>query len=511
MIRVNFKRCFLVLFTIFVCLLFADNVNAAKVVNGKVTIMGESKDVSEFERYVSTLNSGKTISEVCLYLQSDKSSEDKGKYLLIFSDGSANVGWEDGGCDVGSSDGKCTDGVKKDNNKIAGLKNWSKNSSGVARKIDDAYEAYVKNGYCPPYMTQKNEWGANYFYLSTGGSATDLAAIKRKASEYTYYNAGETLDINADISCAYTDDEDAEDGAQTIFTLNFSNDGKVTADYTKDVKFHGNDGDRQLIKLDLNPFVTSKTYLKMIKNGMCPKTVDACEYGHMSFWFWDWYNGAVNNWVDIRVFGDGTVNKDAFCGSDDSVNFYCTGDNCSDDDICIIYDDYKNEIQQTISGYKSAKNASEKKAIMDEYNKLKEDLNGFCTSALGTLNYAEGNCVSQCIKLTKDIADWEIEAGIRTPGGNDKCNIGIAIVTMVYNVLKWAKYIVPALIIVLSILDFIKAMASQSDDEMKKAQGKFIKRLIIAILLFLLPLIINFLLKTFGMYSSKCDITDLFS
>ena len=84
MIRVNFKRCFLVLFTIFVCLLFADNVNAAKVVNGKVTIMGETESVDKFNRYVSTLYTGKTISEVCLYLQSDKSSEDKGKYLLVF-------------------------------------------------------------------------------------------------------------------------------------------------------------------------------------------------------------------------------------------------------------------------------------------------------------------------------------------------------------------------------------------------------------------------------------------
>ena len=116
MISVNFKRYFLVIFAIFASLLFADNINAAKVVNGQVTIMGESKDVSEFERYVSTLNSGKTISEVCLYLQSDKSSEDKGKYLLVFSDGSANVGWEESWCDVGSSDNLCTDGEKKDDN-----------------------------------------------------------------------------------------------------------------------------------------------------------------------------------------------------------------------------------------------------------------------------------------------------------------------------------------------------------------------------------------------------------
>ena len=44
---------------------------------------------------------------------------------------------------------------------------------------------------------------------------------------------------------------------------------------------------------------------------------------------------------------------------------------------------------------------------------------------------------------------------------------------------------------------------------MKKAQGKFIKRLIVAALLFLLPLIINFVLQTFGFYNSGCDITDL--
>ena len=66
------------------------------------------------------------------------------------------------------------------------------------------------------------------------------------------------------------------------------------------------------------------------------------------------------------------------------------------------------------------------------------------------------------------------------------------------------------LVTILSMLDFIKAIASQSDDEMKKAQGKFVKRLIVAALLFLLPFIINFVLKTFGFYNSKCDITDLF-
>ena len=49
----------------------------------------------------------------------------------------------------------------------------------------------------------------------------------------------------------------------------------------------------------------------------------------------------------------------------------------------------------------------------------------------------------------------------------------------------------------------------KNDDDMKKAQSKFVKRLIVAALLFLLPLIINFVLQTFGFYNSGCDITDL--
>lgn len=505
--KLKLKLCVFFIFFVVICIFGLENVKAAKVTGGQVTILGESQPVSNFNNYVSTLYTGKTISEVCYYQQEDKTSADKGKYLIIFSDGTASVGWEASGCNVGSSSGKCTDGVKKDNVNTAGLKNWSKNPSGVNKKVDDAYEAYKKNDYCPPFMTQEENWGANYFYLSTGGKASDLRYIQRKTSEYTYYNVGETASFTSDFSCGYTD---SEDGENEIFKLNFSKDGLVNADYTKDVKFQGNGGEHQLIKLDINPRLTSNSYLRMLKNGKCPKTVDACEYGHLAFWPWDWVLGATNGWVDIRIFGDSSVSK-SFCSNDDSVNFYCMGDDCSEDDICQVYDDYKTEILSTIDGYKSNKNFEAKKAILDEYNILKEDLNGFCLSALSTLNYAEGNCVSQCIKLTKDIAEWETEAGIRTAGGNDKCNIGISILTMVYNILKWAKYIVPAFIIIFSILDFIKAIAAQNDDDMKKAQGKFVKRLIVAVLLFLLPLIINFLLKTFGMYSSKCDITDLFS
>ena len=127
------------------------------------------------------------------------------------------------------------------------------------------------------------------------------------------------------------------------------------------------------------------------------------------------------------------------------------------------------------------------------------------------MNYNEGNCVSKCVKLNKEIATLEKDNNLRSDyDDSTKCGSVTSIISMVYNVLKWVKYILPALVIILTMLDFIKAIAAQNDDDMKKAQGKFVKRLIVAALLFLLPLIINFVLQTFGFYDSNCDITDLF-
>ena len=51
------------------------------------------------------------------------------------------------------------------------------------------------------------------------------------------------------------------------------------------------------------------------------------------------------------------------------------------------------------------------------------------------------------------------------------------------------------LLIVLGILDFTKAIFSSSEDEMKKAQSKFMKRVLAAVLVFLIPTLVNLLLK----------------
>ena len=80
-------------------------------------------------------------------------------------------------------------------------------------------------------------------------------------------------------------------------------------------------------------------------------------------------------------------------------------------------------------------------------------------------------------------------------------NIGCAVLTepiksKINWVLNLIKYAGAALVIILGAADFLKAVLSDEDNASKKAFEKFIKRLIAAILLFLLPLLIQFLFTT---------------
>ena len=66
---------------------------------------------------------------------------------------------------------------------------------------------------------------------------------------------------------------------------------------------------------------------------------------------------------------------------------------------------------------------------------------------------------------------------------------------------------VPALVIILTTIDYIKAIASSNADELKKANGRTVKRLIIGILVFLLPFLLDILFDLFGLYDlSRCNI-----
>lgn len=61
-------------------------------------------------------------------------------------------------------------------------------------------------------------------------------------------------------------------------------------------------------------------------------------------------------------------------------------------------------------------------------------------------------------------------------------------------ILMYPKIIVPILVIVLGTLDLAKAVISGKEDGMKKAQATFIKRVLLGVVIFFVPTIVDIIM-----------------
>ena len=69
------------------------------------------------------------------------------------------------------------------------------------------------------------------------------------------------------------------------------------------------------------------------------------------------------------------------------------------------------------------------------------------------------------------------------------------------------KFAAPVLVIALQTVDYAKAISAQNADEMKKAHGRFVKRLICGVAVFMLPFLLDLLFEIFGLYGlDTCGI-----
>ena len=60
------------------------------------------------------------------------------------------------------------------------------------------------------------------------------------------------------------------------------------------------------------------------------------------------------------------------------------------------------------------------------------------------------------------------------------------------------KIVVPLIIIILGVVDFTKAIISNDDKEINKTAGRLIKKVVIGIVIFFVPTIVNAIFKMFG-------------
>lgn len=73
--------------------------------------------------------------------------------------------------------------------------------------------------------------------------------------------------------------------------------------------------------------------------------------------------------------------------------------------------------------------------------------------------------------------------------------IGEDLVLKINSYLNIVKIAIPILLIALGVFDFVKAFFASDEQGMKKAQGEFIKRIVISVIFFLTPTLVNLILK----------------
>lgn len=78
---------------------------------------------------------------------------------------------------------------------------------------------------------------------------------------------------------------------------------------------------------------------------------------------------------------------------------------------------------------------------------------------------------------------------------------------MLQDIFNFIKMATPVLVIVLSTIDYLGAIAKSNDDAVKKANSRTIKRVIIGLAIFFLPFLLDIVFRIFGLVDvSRCKI-----
>lgn len=78
------------------------------------------------------------------------------------------------------------------------------------------------------------------------------------------------------------------------------------------------------------------------------------------------------------------------------------------------------------------------------------------------------------------------------------CNGLEAVVSVVKFILEIIRWVVPIILIVLGTIDLVKAVVAGKDDDIKKHQQTLIKRIIAAVIVFLIPMLVSILMGWIG-------------
>lgn len=100
--------------------------------------------------------------------------------------------------------------------------------------------------------------------------------------------------------------------------------------------------------------------------------------------------------------------------------------------------------------------------------------------------------------------------GMVSCGGIDGLQMDITIPTIISTIVNLIKIGIPILLIIFGMLDLGKAVMAQKEDEIKKSQQMFLKRLLSAALVFFVVMIVQVVFNLIGGSSKQWECVNCF-
>ena len=100
------------------------------------------------------------------------------------------------------------------------------------------------------------------------------------------------------------------------------------------------------------------------------------------------------------------------------------------------------------------------------------------------------------VNMNVSYAETDTDDGVKLCQGI----LGEDLTALLKDALRLIQIAGPILVIIMTIIDLIKATATGGKDDLSKVGKKTVKRLIYAVLLFLIPTILNWVFSIFGVY-----------
>ena len=128
----------------------------------------------------------------------------------------------------------------------------------------------------------------------------------------------------------------------------------------------------------------------------------------------------------------------------------------------------------------------------------------YCDKILPDLN-VEGEQLDLCFEYEDSYQSWLDDGKIDDLAESGCSMLGKQTRKMIFWALDVVKYGSVILLIVLGMLDFTKAVTSSEADALKKAGQKFLRRLIVVVLMFVLPYLLEFVLRMLNVDGVNLD------